>query len=69
MQKQDYLTLKQTCELLQVHPQTVYVWRKNGEFPAAIRLGRRKLMWRKNELLNWLDTKNVDGVSMEESHG
>ena len=49
MHKQDYLTLKQICALLQVHPQTIYVWRKNGGFPSAIRIGRQKLLWRKKD--------------------
>ena len=69
MHKQDYLTLKQICALLQVHPQTIYVWRKNGEFPSAIRIGRRKLLWRKEEVLNWLDWKNTDVMSMENNYG
>ena len=69
MHKQDYLTLKQICALLQVHPQTIYVWRKNGEFPPAIRIGRRKLLWRKEEVLNWLDWKNTDVMSMENNYG
>lgn len=43
MANRNYLNLKQTSALLQVHPQTIYIWRKNDEFPAA----------RRGELLNF----------------
>jgi excisionase family DNA binding protein len=36
----DYLTLKQACELLQVHPNTLRNWDKQGVL-KAIRIGVR----------------------------
>ena len=68
MRQHNSLTLKQTCQLLQLHPQTIYVWRKNGEFPPAIRIGGRKLLWLEADLLDWLDNKNTDLTVMEASN-
>ena len=68
MRPNNFLTLKQTCELLQVHPQTIYNWRKNGEFPPAIKIGGRKLLWLEADLLDWLDAKNSCLSDMEARH-
>jgi len=44
----DYLTLTQACELLQVHPNTLRNWDKNGTL-KAIRIGAGKLRRYKKE--------------------
>lgn len=58
MANRNYLNLQQTSALLQVHPQTIYIWRKNDEFPAARRVGKRKLLWLQDDIFNWLNTRN-----------
>lgn len=51
----EYLTLKQACELLQVHPNTLRNWDKNGTL-KAIRIGVRKVRrYKKMELLKLLE--------------
>ena len=53
----DFLTLKQACELLQVHPNTLRNWDKSGTL-KAIRIGARKLRrYRKEDLLKLMENK------------
>ena len=51
----EYLTLTQTCELLQVHPNTLRNWDKNGML-KAIRIGAGKLRrYKKEDILALLE--------------
>lgn len=53
----EYLTLKQACELLQVHPNTLRAWDKKGIL-VAIRIGERKARrYKKDDLLKFLEQK------------
>lgn len=53
----DYLTLKQACELLQVHPNTLRAWDKKGILKAS-RIGVRGVMrYKRLDLIKFLETK------------
>lgn len=53
----ELLTLKQACELLQVHPNTLRNWDKNGTL-KAIRIGERKLRrYKKEDLIKFTEHK------------
>ena len=53
----ELLTLKQACELLQVHPNTLRNWDKAGTL-KAVRIGERKLRrYRKSDLQKFIDQK------------
>jgi excisionase family DNA binding protein len=53
----ELLTLKQACELLQVHPNTLRNWDKSGTL-KAIRIGERKLRrYKKSDLLKLMEQK------------
>lgn len=53
----EYLTLKQACELLQVHPNTLRNWDKKGIL-KAIRIGERKLRrYRREDLMKLMEHK------------
>lgn len=53
----ELLTLKQACELLQVHPNTLRNWDKSGML-KAIRIGERGLRrYKKADLLKFMDQK------------
>jgi predicted site-specific integrase-resolvase len=53
----DYLTLKQACELLQVHPNTLRNWDKKGIL-IANRIGERGIRrYKKIDLINFMENK------------
>jgi len=53
----DLLTLEQVSELLQVHPNTLRNWDKDGTL-KAIRIGARKLYrYKKEEVMKFLEQK------------
>lgn len=52
-----YLTLKQACELLQVHPNTLRNWDRKGIL-KAIRIGERRLRrYKKEDLIKFTEQK------------
>lgn len=54
---QELLTLKQACELLKVHPNTLRAWDKKGIL-KAIRIGERGLRrYRKEDLMKFTEHK------------
>ncbi len=53
----DYLTLKQACELLQVHPNTLRNWDNNGVL-KAIRIGVRGVRrYKREDLIKFMEGK------------
>jgi predicted DNA-binding transcriptional regulator AlpA len=44
-------------KLLGVSRQTIYAWRRAGEFPAGIRLPGGLIVWRVQDVKAWLDTR------------
>ena len=51
----DYLTLKQACDLLQVHPNTLRNWDRQG-FLIAIRIGvRRDRRYKRQDIMKVLE--------------
>ena len=53
----DYLTLKQACELLQVHPNTLRNWDKKGIL-IANRIGERRIRrYKKTDLIKFMENK------------
>lgn len=53
----EYLTLKQACELLQVHPNTLRNWDKKGILKAS-RIGVRGVRrYKREDLMKFLEAK------------
>jgi len=53
----EYLTLKQACELLQVHPNTLRNWDKKGILKAS-RIGERGIRrYKKTDLIEYMEGK------------
>jgi len=53
----DYLTLKQACELLQVHPNTLRNWDKKGIL-IANRIGERGIRrYKRTDLIKFMEGK------------
>lgn len=52
------ITLKEACEMLKVHPNTMRQWDAKGVLPA-IRIGIRQLRrYRKEDILNFLNKRH-----------
>ena len=49
------LTTAQTSELLNVPVATLRWWRHQGVGPHAFRIGTRKVMYRRVDVIAWLD--------------
>ena len=53
------ITLKEACDILKVHPNTLRQWDKKGIL-KAVRFGqRRDRRYKKEDLLLLIETKNV----------
>jgi|RhiMetdeSRZDD1v2_1073273.scaffolds.fasta_scaffold2852332_1 excisionase family DNA binding protein len=49
----DLLTTEQAAELLQLSPRTLRRWRTEGKGPPYIRLGARRVRYRRGAILDW----------------
>lgn len=36
---------------------TVWAWRRDGTFPAPLKLGTHKIAWRASEIRAWMDSR------------
>ena len=52
------LTVAETADLLRTSPKAVYAMVARGQLPGVRRIGRR-LLFRRDALLNWLDQKDA----------
>jgi excisionase family DNA binding protein len=53
----ELLTLKEACEMLKVHPNTLRTWDKKGVLPA-IRIGTKRVRrYKKEDILKMLNQK------------
>jgi len=52
---QEYLTVPQLGELLQVPVSTIYQWRHRGEGPRGIRVSGRHVRYSRRAVETWLD--------------
>ena len=56
----ELLTLKETCEILKVHPNTLRQWDKKGIL-KAVRFGaRRDRRYRKEDIIKLIDKKRYE---------
>ncbi|MGH8901391.1 MAG: helix-turn-helix transcriptional regulator [Egibacteraceae bacterium] len=54
---EEYLTVKQLAELLQVPVSTIYRWRHLGEGPRGIRISGRHVRYRRSEVETFLSER------------
>lgn len=52
------LTIKELAEILNVTPQTVYLWTTGGKGPKALRVGR-SIRFRRSDVNAWLDSREA----------
>lgn len=60
--REEYLTVKQLAQLLQVPVSTIYRWRHLGEGPRGIRVSGRHVRYRRSDIDQFLD-RRADPVS------
>jgi len=53
----DLLTTTETAELLHVPVATLRWWRHVGTGPKSFKLGARKVMYRRADVLDWLEAQ------------
>jgi predicted DNA-binding transcriptional regulator AlpA len=73
----DVLTAVEVARVLQVSPQTLTTWAKNGVIPQALRTPTGLLRWRYSELVDWMNglerakhgSRPYDGPRMVKKRG
>lgn len=58
MQNQDYIDSAGVCDLLHISPSSLANWRKAGNFPEPLRLTKRKLLFRKVDVVAYIESKS-----------
>lgn len=53
----EYLTDAQFCHLMNVTPRTSNQWRRNNLGPAYIRVGLRRILYRREDVNSWLASR------------
>ncbi len=58
--KSEYVSPKEIAEQLCVTVETLLTWSGKGTFPKPIELGRRVRRWKRSDVENFLNQKQVD---------
>jgi excisionase family DNA binding protein len=61
----ELLTDQQLCELLNVTPRTSLRWRRDGRGPRFIRVGVRRVAYRRRDVDTWLSARTFDHRAAE----
>jgi excisionase family DNA binding protein len=48
-----YLSVRQVADRLGVSTDSIYRWKRHGEFPAAVKLGPGSIRWRLTDVEAW----------------
>lgn len=64
MEADQLLTTAEAAEMLHTPVATLRWWRHQGSGPRAFRLGARKVMYRRSDVVSWLDERyNADRLA------
>jgi prophage regulatory protein len=55
------ITRRELQRLVSYPPQHILRLEKNGKFPKRIKVGERRVVWRSEEVMAWLDQKGRKG--------
>ena len=53
----DYLTDAQFCGLMNITPRTSNEWRRQNTGPAYVRVGPRRILYRRSDVDSWLTSR------------
>ncbi|MBS7669448.1 helix-turn-helix transcriptional regulator [Croceicoccus gelatinilyticus] len=56
------LDLRGVIELTTLSQSTIYALAKKGEFPKQKRIGPNRVVWRREEVVAWLDKKLAEAA-------
>jgi len=59
----DYVTDERAAELLHVSKAALRQWRYEGRGPRYTKAGGRKVLYRKSELVRWLEANERQGTA------
>lgn len=45
---------------------TLWTWVRAGEFPAPVRVGPKRIMWRDSDVQRWIDDRKQVGVPQQQ---
>ncbi|THD82416.1 AlpA family phage regulatory protein [Aliigemmobacter aestuarii] len=54
-----FLNTEQVLKIIGIDFNTLWRWRKAGTFPTPIRISRKTLRWREDEILAWMESHRV----------
>jgi len=57
MDDQEFLTIKEVCEILRISRHSFYLWRKIGKAPPTVEVGRAKVLIRRADLDSYIDAR------------
>ncbi len=57
------LNTRDAAQMLDLSPRTLEAWRLRGEGPAHIRLGRRRIAYRRSILESWIEERSRRSTS------
>lgn len=57
--KNNLMTQEQAAEYLEVHPATLTKWRLDGKGPNYIQLGEKKIRYKMEDLIQYIDNSKV----------
>ena len=53
------LTLPEVVELTSLSKPTIYSYVRDGIFPRQVRIGPNRVVWRRDEVLSWLEERTA----------
>ena len=60
VKKVDWMTLRDAAIYVGVDERTARRWYDENDFAMPYRFGKRKLLWRKDDIDKWIETKKVN---------
>lgn len=52
--EEEFLTIKETANLLKMHPNTIYKYSKSNKIPSGIKVGK-KWLFSKNKIMEFMN--------------
>ena len=57
MKNQEFLTIKEVCDILRISRHSFYLWRKIGKASPTVKIGRARVLVRRQDLDAYIDAR------------